>query len=198
MKQLRKKYPMQKKTTKLQTKPIDWEAVRVLAIELGAREAARRLGLKQSTVLSRASRDKWNLPRRNGGATLKSANAITLRSKPGDVLLQTHKELEERTKSGLAQATVRAAEAAAKAEKPVEVRSPSDLRDLGAAAARVFGWDAKGDVTVNAGQAVVVTPEQLRQIRMLREAPDFEASEPETSPQPVPYGPVDEELRITS
>jgi hypothetical protein len=40
--------------------PVDWEAVRVLAIELGAREAARRLGIKESTVLSRARRDKWN------------------------------------------------------------------------------------------------------------------------------------------
>ena len=48
---------MQKKTTKPQTNPsVDWEAVRVLAIELGAREAARRLGIKETTVLSRARR----------------------------------------------------------------------------------------------------------------------------------------------
>ena len=161
---------MQKKTTKLETKPIDWEAVRVLAIELGAREAARRLGLKQSTVLSRASRDKWNLPRRKGGATLKSANVITLRSKPGDVLLQTHKELEERTKSGLAQATARAAEAAARSEKPLDVSNTAQLRDLAASAARVFGWD-KGDKTQVNVNAVVVSPKQLRQIRALREAP---------------------------
>jgi len=58
MKQLRKKQPMHKKTTKPQTKPTDWETVRVLAIELGAREAARRLGIKESTVLSRARRDE--------------------------------------------------------------------------------------------------------------------------------------------
>ena len=66
------------KTTKPQAKPTDWEAVRMLAIELGARETARRLGLKESTVLSRARRDEWNLPKRKGGATLKSADAITL------------------------------------------------------------------------------------------------------------------------
>jgi len=35
------------------TKPtVDRESVRVLAIELGAREAARRLGLNPNTVLS--------------------------------------------------------------------------------------------------------------------------------------------------
>jgi len=40
---------MQNETTKPQTKPpVDREAVRVLAIELGAREAARRLGLNRN------------------------------------------------------------------------------------------------------------------------------------------------------
>lgn len=93
---------MQRKTTKPQTKPtLDWEAVRVLAIELGAREAARRFDLKESTVLSRAKRNKWNPPKRKGGATLKNATAITLQSKPGDVPVASHKELEAATKTGL-------------------------------------------------------------------------------------------------
>jgi hypothetical protein len=44
---------MQRKTTKPRTKPtVDCEAVHVLAIELGACEAARRLGVKETTVLS--------------------------------------------------------------------------------------------------------------------------------------------------
>ncbi len=44
---------MQRRTTKPRTKPtVDWEVVRVLAIELGACEAARRLGVKEFTVLS--------------------------------------------------------------------------------------------------------------------------------------------------
>jgi transposase-like protein len=47
-----------KKTTKPQTKPpVDREAVRILAIELGAREAARKLGLNENTVLSWARRE---------------------------------------------------------------------------------------------------------------------------------------------
>jgi hypothetical protein len=101
---------MQKKTTKPQTKsPVDREAVRVLAIELGAREAARRLGLNPNTVLSWSKRYNWELPNRRGGATKASANAITLQSKPGDVLIATHKELETKTKRALARATVAAA-----------------------------------------------------------------------------------------
>lgn len=47
--------------------PVDREAVRVLAIELGAREAARRLGLNEDTVCSWARRYKWNLPQRKNG-----------------------------------------------------------------------------------------------------------------------------------
>ena len=106
---------IQNETTKPQTKPpVDREAVRVLAIELGAREAARRLGLNPNTVLSWAKRYNWELPNRKGGVTKASANAITLQSKPGDVLLTVHKELEGRTKTGLAQATAKASEHAAK------------------------------------------------------------------------------------
>jgi hypothetical protein len=52
-----------------QTKPpVDREVVRVLAIEFGARETARRLGINEKTVLSWSHRGKWNLPlRRNIG-----------------------------------------------------------------------------------------------------------------------------------
>jgi hypothetical protein len=89
-----------------------------------------------------------------------------------DALVATHKELEERTKSGLAQATVRAAEAAAKAEKPIDVSNTSHLRDLAASAARIFGWDKKDQPGVQLNQQFVITPEQLEQIRQLRGTED--------------------------
>jgi hypothetical protein len=59
-----------------------------------------------------------------------------------DALVSTHGELDSRTKTALAQATARAAEAAANAEKPIDVNSTSHLRDLAASAARIFGWDS--------------------------------------------------------
>jgi hypothetical protein len=162
---------MQNETTKPQTKPpVDREAVRVLAIELGAREAARRLGLNPNTVLSWSKRYNWELPNRRGGATKASANAITLQSKPGDVLIATHKELEERTKSGLAHATVRAAEAAAKAADPLPISNTAHLRDLAASAACIFGWDKKEGPQTQINQLCIST-EQLEQIRQLRDDP---------------------------
>jgi hypothetical protein len=138
---------MDNKTTKSQNKlPVDREAVRVLAIELGAREAARRLGLNPNTVLSWAKRDNWELPNRKGGATKASANAITLQSKPGDVLIATHKELETKTKTALMQAVAKAAQLAA--QKPaMDVSTTAQLRDLALTMAKLCGWDGKPSVT---------------------------------------------------
>jgi Putative ATPase subunit of terminase (gpP-like) len=128
--------------------PVDREAVRILAIELGAREAARRLGLNPNTVLSWAKRDNWELPNRKGGATKASANAITLQSKPGDVLIATHKELETKTKTALMQAVAKAAQLAA--QKPaMDVSTTAQLRDLALTMAKLCGWDGNAQPSVN-------------------------------------------------
>ena len=188
---------MQDETTKPQTQPpVDRESVRLLAIELGVREAARRCGLSEDRVRKWSSRYKWLEQR----APKQQEATVTVVTKPGDVLLASHKELEQRTKSGLARATARAAEAAATAPEPLEVSNTAQLRDLAASAARIFGWDSDKPAgsTYN---TLVVTTEQLQQIRALREPVAYEAPHPETPPQPFPapsYGPVDGELKITS
>jgi hypothetical protein len=70
-------------TTKSQSKPpVSREAVHMLAISIGAREAARRLGIKESTLLSWSHRLKWKLPRRKVGRP-----PLELEVSPGDVLL---------------------------------------------------------------------------------------------------------------
>jgi hypothetical protein len=95
---------------------------------------------------------------------------VTVVTKPGDVLLATHKELEERTKSGLAQATARAAEAAATAVAPLQFSNMAQLRDLAASAARIFGWNTeKPGVQLN---QLVISREILQEIRALREQAD--------------------------
>jgi hypothetical protein len=140
--------------------PVDRESVRLLAIELGVREAARRCGLSEDRVRKWSSRYKWLEQK----APKQQESAVTVVTKPGDVLIAAHKELEERTRSGLAQATARAAEQAAKAEKPIEVSNTAQLRDLAASAARVFGWDSdKPGVQLN--QQFVLTQEQIERIR---------------------------------
>jgi hypothetical protein len=96
---------MQKKTTKSQTKPpISREAVRLLAFSIGAREAARRLGIKESTLLSWSHRLKWNLPRRRVGRP-----PLELKTSPGDVLLD-YKLRGGLTRTDVARAVAGAAE----------------------------------------------------------------------------------------
>jgi hypothetical protein len=116
----------------------------MLAIELGAREAARRLGIKQSTVLSWARRYDWKLPKRKGGGT----NAITLHAKPGDALIATHKELEDATKTGLMQTLAKAVKALAKKDA-LSVENIAQFKDACLAAAKLFGWDGKEKTEVS-------------------------------------------------
>ena len=74
---------MSETETKTQIKPrISREAVHMLALSIGAREAARRLGIKESTLLSWSHRLKWKLPRRKIGRP-----PLELKVSPGDVLL---------------------------------------------------------------------------------------------------------------
>jgi hypothetical protein len=89
--------------------PVDRESVRLLAIELGVREAARRCGLSEDRVRKWSSRYKWLEQK----APKRQEAAVTVVTKPGDILLATHKELDCKTKTALAQATARTSEAAA-------------------------------------------------------------------------------------
>ena len=91
--------------SKSQTKPpVSREAVRILALSIGAREAARRLGMKESTLLSWSHRLKWKLPRHKVGRP-----PLDLKVSPGDVLLD-YKRRGGLTRMDMATAAVAAAE----------------------------------------------------------------------------------------
>jgi hypothetical protein len=96
---------MKETRTTTQTKPpVSREAVRVLALSIGAREAARRLGIKESTLLSWSHRLKWRLPRHKVGRP-----PLDLKVSPGDVLLD-YKRRRGLTRMDMATAAARAAE----------------------------------------------------------------------------------------
>lgn len=108
---------------------------------------------QRTGCVSGAGRYKWLEQR----APKQQEAAVTVVTKPGDVLLATHKELEGRTKSGLAQATARAAE-------PLTVSNTAQLRDLAASAARVFGWDNNDKPGVQLNQ-LCISQEMIERIR---------------------------------
>jgi hypothetical protein len=84
--------------------PVSREAVRILALSIGAREAARRLGMKESTLLSWSHRLKWKLPRHKVGRP-----PLDLKASPGDVLLD-YKRRGGLTRMDMANIAARAAE----------------------------------------------------------------------------------------
>ena len=84
--------------------PVNREAIHILAYSIGAREAARRLGMKESTLLSWSHRLKWKLPRRKVGRP-----PLDLKVSPGDVLLD-YKRRGGLTRMDMATAAARAAE----------------------------------------------------------------------------------------
>jgi hypothetical protein len=142
---------------------VDREAVRVLAIELGAREAARRVGVKECTVLSWARRYQWKLPKRKGGAK----SAITLQSKPGDALIAARESLGGATKTALMQTLAKAARQVA-GKEALDISSTAQLRDICLAAARIFGWEGKPQTEVNITNQVGVICDEATRMRLVK------------------------------
>jgi len=145
--------------------PVNKEAFRMLAVEIGLNAACRKLAVPINTGKSWSRRGGWKLPKRPGGRPGRSLEATTMHP-VADVLVASHKELETRTKSGLARATARTAEAAANAAEPLPVSTTAHLRDLAQSAARVFGWDSNNTTNVT-NNTLVVSQEQLQQMREL-------------------------------
>ena len=117
-----------------------------------------------------------------------------------DALVETHKELEAKTKSALATATAKAAGHAGTLEGEKLWENPGKLRDLGTAAAKLFGWD-NAHQQGNTYNTLVLSAEQLEKIRALREPVAYETPGHKGPIRPFPdnpSGPVDGELRITS
>src|SRR5207248_9647737 len=124
-----------------QSKAVNKEAFRMLALEIGLNAACRKLDVPIPTGKSWARRGGWRLPKRPGGRPGRTLSASSLHP-IADTLVETHKELETRTKSGLAQATAKASEHAAEQDGAANLNCSGEARDLASDAARGVGWDS--------------------------------------------------------
>lgn len=116
------------------------EAVRLLAIQIGVREAARQLGLNEDRVCKWSERGKWFAKPSHPKA--RNAHVSTV-SSPGDILLQAIADDNVPTRAALAKAHRKAAEHA-QAMSGVELLKPGTaqaLRQHGQGAASVHGWN---------------------------------------------------------
>jgi len=168
----------------------------MLVIEFGPREAARKLGLNENTVLGWAHRYEWNSPklRQNKGA-IKRAQSIKMQSTPAEALIAHHKQCEEGTKTALMDAAYKAAcEIANKG--PLDISNPMQFQAFCSAVSRLYGWrgESQVNVAVNNQVGIVVTEAKRAELQAkLRELQDADTSE-EQSSAPVTLSPPQTEL----
>ncbi len=122
--------------------PVSKEAVRLLAIEYGVREAARKMGLNEDTVCQWSRRFDWFpvSPKSN------DVRAVSSVSRPGDVLASELATHENTTRLRLAKYASNAAAAIHKSVHPT--RYTKQARDLASVMATVHRQDeGKGSTT---------------------------------------------------
>jgi transposase-like protein len=139
--------------------------VRLLAIEIGASAATRKLGLSPNTVRSWAKRYNWNLPARAGRPAIVPATDL---QRPSDILLQAHKALEETTKTALLQTVAKAAQLAAQ-KLALVVTTTAQLRDLVLTMARLCGLDGKPQTEVNIANQVGMVCDEATKMRLIKQ-----------------------------
>ena len=138
---------------------VDWPAVRVLAVAVGVREAARQMGISEDAVRQRSKREGWMAcPKALAQRALAkpvtrvSPNALS----PADALANVS-ERKRRTKLGLSKYAAEAAERAA--ESDGDLRLSRNVRDVVAVHSSLWPEDhnERGilNVQVLAGQVAV-------------------------------------------
>lgn len=114
--------------------PVSKEEVRLLAIEFGVREAARKLGLNEDRVRQWSSRYKWFKPI----ADTQKSNVTTV-TKPADVLLDELAENERETRLSLSRYAKRAAQDSERAS----LRDAPYVKAAAQVAGIVHKWDSE-------------------------------------------------------
>lgn len=131
--------------------PIDWDDVKTLAVAIGVREAARRMGLPEETVKRRCSREKWLQPTQEQqqiDAVRAQVTAERLQRSGIAPRVPTAAEilanLGEDTRSKLAVGVNKGAQAVADMDGQEVLLSSQQVAQLTKAAATVHGWQSTG------------------------------------------------------
>jgi hypothetical protein len=149
--------------------PVNKEAFRMLATEIGLNAAARRLGIPIPTAKSWAQRGGWKLPKRKGGGVPRSLPASASVLHPiADALDATHKELESATKTGLMQTLAKAAQQVS-GKDALDISNTAQLRDICLAAARIFGWTGDSQVNVAVNNQMNVVCSEAERMKLIEQ-----------------------------
>jgi hypothetical protein len=153
---------------KNQSKTVNKEAFKMLAMEIGLNAACRKLGVPIPTGKSWARRGGWKLPKRPGGRPQRTIETSSLHP-IADALDATHKELADTARTSILQAVTNAAKLVAK--KPgLDVTTVAQLRDLALALVRLRdNGKPVAPVTVNAENAQVIICDERRRAELIEQ-----------------------------
>lgn len=131
-------------------KPVSWEAVKVLALAVGVREAARRLGLKEENVKKRCTREGWLKD-----PTAREANELIMRQRlqergalaaqspkvsPSAVMASELLDLSSKSRLGFAKASAGVAAHVASRDPEENLMDAQNVKAAAQTANMVFGW----------------------------------------------------------
>jgi hypothetical protein len=151
-------------------KPVNKEAFKMLAMEIGLNAAARRLGVPINTAKSWARRGRWKLPKRPGGRPQRTIVATSMHP-VADALGATHEEIADATKTAILQ-TIRKAAQLAASKPALDVSTVAELRDLASALDRLCGGKPQVSITNQVG---IVCDEATR-MRLIKQREELLAS----------------------
>lgn len=139
---------------------VDWPAVRVLAVAVGVREAARQMGISQDAVRQRSKREGW-MASPKAVAQRELAKPVTSLSpnalSPADALANVLQEHERETKLSLA----RSARRMAKDAEQATLRKSPYVHKAAQVASITHGWgnqDKNPNAILNLGVLIGTTP----------------------------------------
>lgn len=140
---------------------VDREAVRVLCVAVGVREAARQMNIPEATVQAWSARGKWTEAIQNAQRTKETritiANPVQpLATKAADGLANHLAELGNETRLNLVKAAGKAAKSFGTRSGDAVIKSSKALRDVVAASSTLHGWEESRNagLTLNLGIAV--------------------------------------------
>ena len=134
---------------------VNREAVKMLAISVGVREAARQMGLNEDVVRQWSCREAWFAPTPVPATMQKQV--VTDVTKPSICLATTISDNSVRARVSLSKVALKTAEYMEKRPGAVtaSVKGSQALRNVVDAASKIGGWDNEKqsgtDVTVNVG-----------------------------------------------
>ena len=138
---------------------VDWPAVRVLAVAVGVREAARQMGISEDAVRQRSKREGWMASPKTVAqralakpVTSVSPNALS----PADALANVFSERKHRTKLGLSKYAAEAAKRAGQSDGDLALSRK--VRDVAAVGSSLWPEGQARETILNLGVLIGTTP----------------------------------------